>query len=103
MTRAPPALRAQEAAMPETTTTTTTVRRVIRRPKPKTRLVKRVRKVTVRTAVVKGKKGVVRRKVGAAPVKRVEIIDVKPVRVLPAPTPVSELTVKERQRLKAPR
>jgi hypothetical protein len=90
-----------------TTTTTTTVRRIIRKPKPKTRLVKRVRKVTIRTATMKGGKAVVRRKAGTAtvasvPTRRVQIIDVKPIRELPLKT-VSTLTVKERKRLPAPR
>lgn len=88
--------------MTETTTTTTTVRRTIRAPKPKTRLVKRVRKIVIRTTTMKGGKAVVRRKADAVPMRRVEIIDVNPIRALPTKT-VSELTVKERKKLPVPR
>src|SRR5689334_397738 len=61
------------------TTTTTTVRRKIKVPKPKARLVKRVRKVVIRKSVVKGAKMAVRRRPGATPE-----IAYQEVRVLPS-------------------
>ena len=81
-----------------TRTTTTTVR--VTKAKPKRRLVKRVRKVVIRTAWVKGKRGVVRRRPGVAtkkPAKLIEVVSAV-VRKL-RHEPVSELTVEERKRL----
>jgi hypothetical protein len=88
-----------------TTVTTTTRRRKIPAPKPQRRLAKRVRTVTVRTAVVKLPKAMLRRIADSArTVKRAEVISVTTTRALPAPTkPVSALTVKERRRLPDPR
>jgi hypothetical protein len=87
-----------------TTVTTTTRRRKIPAPKP-LRLVKRVRTITVRTPVASPGKAIVRRRGQAVPVKRADVLSVTTTsRRLPAPTPVvSELTVKQRQRLPAPR
>jgi len=92
-----------------TTTVTTTTRRrkiLVPKPKPQLRLAKRVRTVTVRTAVVKLPKEMVRRIADSArPVKRAEVLSVTTTsRSLPSPKPVvGELTVKQRQRLPAPR
>jgi hypothetical protein len=88
-----------------TTVTTTTRGRKIPAAPRKMRLVKRVRTITVRTAVVKLPKDMMRRIADAArPVKRAEVLSVTTTRALPAPkTRVSELTVRERQRLPDPR
>lgn len=84
--------------MPTRTTITTTVR--VTKAKPRRRLVKRVRKVVIRSSWVKGKRGLVRRRAGVATVKRAKPIEVDPavVRRL-RHEPVSELTVEERQKL----
>jgi hypothetical protein len=90
-----------------TTTTTTTVRRAIRVPKRKpARLVKRERKIVIRTAVAKSSKAKARiaRRAAALPaVRRAEVLAITttPARALPAPKKrVSELTVRERQEMK---
>jgi hypothetical protein len=81
-----------------TRTTTTTVR--VTNAKPKRRLVKRVRKVVIRTVWVKGNRGVVGRKAGVLTVKPAKVIEAVSavVRNL-GHKPVSELTVEERKRL----
>ena len=81
-----------------TRTTTTTVR--VTNAKPKRRLVKRVRKVVIRTTWVTGKRGVVRPGAGVVTVKPAKLIEAVSavVRKL-RHEPVSELTVEERKRL----
>jgi len=93
--------------MPTTTTTTTTVTRRIRVPVPKRapRLVQRKRKIVIRNVKLRGGRAVVRRKAGP-PVRRAEVVTITTTtpRALPAPKKhVSELTVKERQKLPAPK
>jgi len=88
-----------------TTVTTTTQGRKIPAAPRKMRLVKRVRTITVRTAVVKLPKKLMRRIADTArSAKRAGGVSVTTTRVIPAPkTRVSELTVRERQRLPDPR
>jgi hypothetical protein len=86
--------------MPDTiTTTTTTVTRKIRVPKPKPRLVKRVRKVVLRTRTVKGGKRLVKRHAGAVGTQSVRTLPADVVEIRPSTTRVRELPAPHAQGL----
>ena len=86
-----------------TTVTTTTVTRKIRRPKPRPRLVKRVTKVVLRKAAVKGAR--VKGHRAAVPVRRVDAIvtDSRPAQALPAPRETLVLPAQAVKVLPAPK
>jgi hypothetical protein len=96
-----------------TTTTTTTVTRKLRVPKRAPRLVRRKRKVVIRTVKSKNRRALVagretkilqlkRSVLELPPPRTVRVIEYIPPRRLPRPI-VSEVTVKERQAMRKAR
>jgi hypothetical protein len=80
-----------------TTTTTTVTRRIVKVPKPRPRLVKRVRTIVVRTRTLKAATRPARRKTTEPSMKPAEVLRIETTK--PSPAEVHALVVRPRPKL----